>query len=168
MRNFNIRLLGLVLLQIACIAGVVLLLRTQMAGQRISDADFETVSAKISEAAEQSADRKLMQPGDNQMIRRLYGLDPEAYDGMLLYYPATNMAAQELLLVRLTDLSQQETVVEAMEQRAQSQRSSFEGYAPEQYSLVENHVLDVQGNYLLYVTGTEAESIKAVFEESLR
>jgi len=139
-----------------------------MAGQRVSGVDFETVSARVSEAAEQSSDMEQMQPGDNQMIRRLYGLDPEAYDGMLLYYPATNMAAQELLLVKLSDLSQQDEAVKAMEERAQAQLSSFEGYAPGQYALVESHVLDVQGNYLLYVTGAEAEAVKAVFEESLR
>ncbi|MBQ9611012.1 MAG: DUF4358 domain-containing protein [Lachnospiraceae bacterium] len=113
------------------------------------------------------------QPGDNQMFKRLYGLDPEAYDGVLLYYPTTNMNAEELLLIKLKGSSQeeireqQEIVQTAMETRRQTQMHTFEGYAPQQYATLEHSVIDVQGNYLLFVSGDFAQQTQIAFEKSL-
>ena len=76
-----------------------------------SRADFSAVAESVTSAADLSP----MVEGDNQMVRRLYGLNPADYEGVLLYYPSSNMGAEEILVVKLSDLSQQETVKAAME-----------------------------------------------------
>ena len=43
------------------------------------------------------------QKADERMLRRLYGLNPSDYAEVVLYYPATNMGVEELLLVKLKD-----------------------------------------------------------------
>ena len=64
------------------------------------------------------------------MVKRLYGLNPSDFDGCLLYYPQTNMEAEELLLLKLRDTSQQEAVRAAVEARLETRRpyplSSFQ------------------------------------------
>ena len=129
-------------------------------------------TAEVPEQAQEQVQAPA-QPGDNQMFKRLYGLDPEAYDGVLLYYPTTNMNAEELLLIKLKGSSQeeireqQEIVQTAMETRRQTQMHTFEGYAPQQYATLEHSVIDVQGNYLLFVSGDFAQQTQTAFEKSL-
>lgn len=129
-------------------------------------------TAEVPEQAQEQVQAPA-QPGDNQMFKRLYGLDPEAYDGVLLYYPTTNMNAEELLLIKLKGSSQeeireqQEIVQTAMETRRQTQMHTFEGYAPQQYATLEHSVIDVQGNYLLFVSGDFAQQTQIAFEKSL-
>ena len=146
----------------------------QSADAATESTDQSAVENETAEvAAEQIVPQAPAQPGDNQMIKRLYGLDPEAYDGILLYYPTTNMNAEELLLVKLKGSTldavkeQQEIVKTAMETRRQTQMHTFEGYAPQQYATLEPSVIDVQGNYLLFVSGNFAPQTQAAFEESI-
>ena len=70
---------------------------------RISDAKLKDVAAAVTK----TLDTKAMQESDAQMIKRLYGLNPADYEGITLYYPVTNMDAEELLIVQLKDVSQQ-------------------------------------------------------------
>ena len=128
-----------------------------------SRADF----SQVSEAVIVAADLSGMTEGDNQMVRRLYGLDPADYDGVTLYYPSSNMGAEEILVVKLSDLSQQEAVETAMRNRIQSQMDVFEGYAPEQYATLEQGVVEVQGNYLLLVVAKDTAPVRQAFLNAL-
>ena len=128
-----------------------------------SRADFSAVAESVTSAADLSP----MVEGDNQMVRRLYGLNPADYEGVLLYYPSSNMGAEEILVVKLSDLSQQETVKAAMEARIQAQMDVFEGYAPEQYATLEKGVVEVHGNYLLLVVAEDTAPVQKAFLDSL-
>lgn len=86
---------------------------------------------------------------------------------MLIYVPGTNMYANEALLIRLSDISQAESVRTAIEERIDTQREIFAGYAPEQTALLERAVVDVRGNYILYVTDDDADRIDEVFRSAL-
>ena len=109
-----------------------------------------------------------MQGADAQMVKRLYGIQPADYESCTLLYPTTNMGAEELLLVKLKDVSQQETVLAAVEKRLQTQKSAFDGYGPEQYSLLENHaVIAPRGNYVLFVVSDSADAAKTAFGNAL-
>ena len=75
-------------------------------GDTISSANAEDVAAAVTG----TMDMTNMVCADNQMVKRLYGLDPAAFESCILYYPTTNMMAEELLIVKLSDRAQQETV----------------------------------------------------------
>ncbi len=130
---------------------------------RESQTAFDVMAETVSEAADLSD----MQEADNQMIRRLYGLDPGDYEGMLLYYPTTNMGAEEILLVKLSDTSQQEAVESAIASRVASQMSSFDGYGVDQYEMLENSVTEVQGNYVLLVVAADPTPVRQAFLSAL-
>ena len=126
----------------------------------ISDAD----PAAVREAVTAQMDLTNVLEADNQMIRRLYGLDIAAYDACILYYPATNMGAEELLIVRLASVDQAQTVQSAIEERLQTQKNTFDGYGVEQYDLLTNHsVVEVQGNYVLFVVAQNADQVRQAF-----
>ena len=142
---------------------VVVFIAQLLQQDRQSDANFEDVS----QAVVQTLDLSQMQQADNQMIKRLYGLSPADFDGLLLYYPTTNMGAEELLIVKLRDISQQQSVQQAVEARLQTQKNSFEGYGVEQFHLLENSVLEVQGNYILFVVHADAAAAQQAFLNAL-
>ena len=138
-------------------------LYTQTMQNRQSSASFDAVSSAVL----QSIDLTDMQEADAQMVRRLYGFAPSEMDGCLLYYPATNMGARELLLVKLSDLSQQTSVSDAIQARRQTQMKSFEGYGVEQYDLLSNSIVEIQGNYILFVVHENAAAAAQAFLKAL-
>ena len=103
----------------------------------------------------------------NQMLKRLYGLNGNDYEGVVLYISDSNMGAEELLVVKLSDTSQEDAVREAVETRIQNQENSFEGYGVEQYQLLQEHVLDVEGNYVFFMVHKEAAKAQSAFQDSL-
>ena len=146
---------------VVALAAVISLI-VMFGGNTVSSADPVRVAAAVTE----QLDMTNMLEGDNKLIRRFYGLDPTAFDACILYYPTTNMMAEELLIVKLKDVSQQETVRAAMEARIQTQKNTFEGYGVEQFQLLSsNAVIEVRGNYILFVVSeTSAQALKAFLD----
>ena len=138
-------------------------LYTQTMQNRQSSVSFDAGSSAVL----QSIDLTDMQEADAQMVRRLYGFAPSEMDGCLLYYPATNMGARELLLLKLSNLSQQTSVSDAIQARRQTQMKSFEGYGVEQYDLLSNSVVEIQGNYILFVVHENAAAAAQAFLKAL-
>ena len=102
------------------------------------------------------------------MLRRLYGLNPSDYEEIVLYYPASNMGVEELLLVKLNDTAQTETVEAAVEARLAAQKQSFDGYGVEQTALLNNNaVTEVRGRYVLFAVGVNAQAIRQAFLDAL-
>ncbi len=129
---------------------------------RISITDFSTMAKAVTEAT----DLTPMQEADNQMLKRLYGLDSSLYDGVLLYYPTTNMGAEELLLVKMADTSQAAEVQAAMENRLATQKKSFDGYGAEQTAMLEKSILKVRGNYALFISAEDPVKVRQAFDRN--
>ena len=147
---------------IPCVMGVLVILLIAFlvllqSDGKISDTSIEDVSA----AATDSLDMSAMQVADSNMIKRLYGLNPSEYEGIVLYYPVTNMDAQELLIVRMKDTSQQDTVAASIESRLTAQKNSFEGYGVEQFELLSNSITEISGNYAFFIVHPDAKTVLA-------
>ena len=148
---------------VSVIAGLVILL-VLFGGNSVSGADPQEVAQAVTDVI----DMENMQLADNQMVKRFYGLDPADYEGCVLYYPNTNMMAEEVLIVKLKDISQQQTVSDAIETRLQTQKNTFEGYGVEQFDLLTNHaVVELRGNYVLFVVSDHAEAARKAFRGAL-
>lgn len=103
----------------------------------------------------------------NRMFKKFYGLNANDYEGVSLYAPKTNMDAEEILIIKLKDSSQTETVTEAINKRLETQKSSFEGYGATQFDLLKKHILDVRGNFILYIVHPDASKADQAFRDSL-
>ena len=149
-------------LKTAALAAIVFFLFTRMSGSRLSTVTFADMQSAVTGAA----DINTMQQADNQMIKRLYVLDPALFDGISLYYPLTNMGAEELFLVRLRDISQQDEVREAIDNRLSTQKKSFEGYGIEQSAMLNRSVSEVRGNYAIFVSADDTAPMKTAFDKT--
>ena len=142
----------------------VVLLIGMFGGNTVSNADPAEVMQEVTAVLDMSS----MLEGDNQMIKRFYGLDPSAYEDCILYYPTTNMMAEELLIVKLSDMSQQEAVRAAVEARIQTQKNTFEGYGVEQFEMLSsNAVVEVRGNYVLFVVNAASGDARKAFLDAI-
>ena len=141
------------------VAALCVFLYFMLSSKRESRAAFSDVQ----EAVISAADLTPMAEGDNQTFKRLYGLSASDYENVLLYYPTTNMGAEELLLIQLKDLSQQQAVKDAIESRLDTQKKSFDGYGVDQYAMLEKAVVEVQGNYILLVVANDPAPVRKAF-----
>lgn len=132
-------------------------------GDRTSKADINAVADETAKAAGFDDVTR----AENRMIKRFYGVNPKEYDGAVLYAPQDNMDVHELFIVKLKDVSQQETIERAIEERLDTQIKSFEGYGAEQVALLQKHVLEVKGNYVFYMVGENAQAARKAFLNSL-
>ncbi|MEE0955586.1 MAG: DUF4358 domain-containing protein [Eubacterium sp.] len=134
-----------------------------LASGKVSSADFQDVSKAVLGAADLSE----MQEGDGQLVRRFYRLTPDEFKGVTLMYPVDNMKAQEIFLVELSDTAQQDAVVKAINDRIDTQKKSFKGYGVSQYEMLEKSIVDVQGNYILFVSADDPEKVDQAFKDAL-
>ena len=147
----------------AAVLALVCLL-TMFGSNKISSADPAEVEAAVVVELDMSA----MVKADNQMVKRLYGLDPASFEGCVLYYPNTNMMAEELLILKLSDTAQQQYVRAAIEARVETQKTTFDGYGVEQYALLtENCIIDIRGNFVLFVVNADCDAAQKAFAGAL-
>ena len=139
-------------------------LLTMFGSNKISNADPAEVEAAVVAELDMSA----MVKADNQMVKRLYGLDPAAFESCILYYPNTNMMAEELLILKLSDTTQQQSVRAAIEARVETQKTTFDGYGVEQYALLtDNCIIDIRGNFVLFVVNADCDAAQKAFAGAL-
>ena len=133
-------------------------------GDPVSNAEFADVSAAVLP----EVDTANMQEAESQMVKRLYGLDPAAFESCILYYPNTNMMAEELLILKLSDTAQQQSVRAAIEARVETQKTTFDGYGVEQYALLtDNCIIDIRGNFVLFVVNADCDAAQKAFAGAL-
>lgn len=132
-----------------------------------ADKTSETKIETVEKAVKKEVPLTGMHSVQSQMVKRLYGLNVNDYEGVVLYISDSNMGAEELLIVKLADTSQAEAVESAVQTRIENQENSFEGYGVEQYQLLQEHVLDVEGNYVFFMVHKDAQKAQKAFLNSL-
>lgn len=129
----------------------------------ISNAQIDTVEKAVVSVS----DFKDASPSENRMAKRFYGLNQRIMKGQFSMRLLTIWMQKELFLIKLTDVSQSDAVQDAIEERLDTQKKSFEGYGAEQTKLLNDHVLEVKGNYILYYVGGNTSKVRQAFLDSL-
>ena len=73
-----------------------------------------------------------MKKGTTQDLKKYYSLNANDYEGISLYIPDDVMSVNEILVIKVKNESQIETVEKAVESRVNTQEKNFEGYGVEQ------------------------------------
>ncbi len=160
-RNSNVQIIASI--RIAMVVLLIIFVIVLGSDKKSSSADM----ADVSGAVISSLDMSSVQEAGSLDLKKFYGLTASDYEDVVFYSPVTNMDAEELLIIKLKDTSQADAVEEAINKRLQTQTNSFEGYGAEQTALLQDHILDVQGNYILYVVNANASRADEAFRNSL-
>lgn len=133
----------------------------------MSDANSAKSAEEVETAVMAAVDTSAIEKGQVQDIRRVFGLNPDDYEGIVYYKPLSTMDVKEILIVKLRSDEQSEAVESSIRARVDSQLQSFQGYGVEQCQLLENAVIKVQGNFIFYAVADNVSECKEVFLSSL-
>lgn len=150
-------------LKYACVLALFFFIGSILYGE----ANSKALLSAVEEAVVLEMDVSGMEKASNRMVKRLYGLNVNDYEGAVLYVSAFNMNVEEILIVKLKDKSQGKEVQAAAENRRDTQLTNFDGYGVEQCKLLKDSILDVKGNYVLFVVSSEAKKAEKAFLGSL-
>lgn len=128
-----------------------------------SSKPFDEVEKKV----EASLDTENLVKQDQAALKRNFGLNAADYSGVMYYSSEFSISAEEVLLVQVKNDSQVQEVVNAMEDRIQTRKNDFEGYAPEQVKLLEDAQQSVRGKYIFFAVSSKADKYMDVFRDSL-
>lgn len=108
-----------------------------------------------------------MEKGDSKSLKRFYRLNANDYEGVMLYTPQSTMDVNEVLIVKVKDKSQIETLQDCIDSRISYQLQSFSGYGPEQCALVEDYELKTKGDFVFFAISENAQDLKEAFMNSI-
>ena len=109
-----------------------------------------------------------MEKGDSKSLKRFYKLNANDYDGFILYTPQSTMDVNEVLIVKVKDKSQIESLEDSIDSRINYQLQSFSGYGPEQCALVNDYELKTKGDFVFFAVSENANQIKEAFLDSIK
>lgn len=122
----------------------------------------------IEEHIKQAASMENMEKGDMNRLKKLYHLEADEVQDFVLYTAESNVEADELAVIQVKEEHQADSVKEKIMKRIEAQKVKLKDYRPEQFYLVEKHVLKVKGRYILFTVSKDAEQIESAFSEALK
>lgn len=132
-------------------------------------ASYDTLTAaEVVEPIQQAADFSEMQQGDAEKLRKLYHIEASEVADFVLYTALSNVKADELAVIKVKDSSETESVMNQIQQRIEAQTVKFKDYRPEQYYLIEKHVLKSKGPFVFFAVSKDADRMERAFDEALR
>ncbi|HAG44839.1 MAG TPA: hypothetical protein DCL31_17845, partial [Clostridium sp.] len=109
-----------------------------------------------------------MKEGDNDKLQKLYDIKADEIENFILYVAPTNLKADEVAVIKVKDANDVESVKEKLSKRVEEQGKSFKDYLPDEYFLIEKHVLKTKDNYVLLAISKDADKIESAFDEALK
>lgn len=128
----------------------------------------ELSAEKVGERIQQAVSFQDMKQRDLEKLQKLYQIEAEKVENFILYTASSNVKADELAVIKVKDASDIENVKEKIQQRIEAQTIKFKDYRPEEYFLIEKHVLKTKGQFVLFAVSKEVDQIESVFDEALK
>lgn len=158
MRKNSFKLIGITVIIIALLSGCSSSNKTE------NEISINDIDQNIKE----SVDISNMVESDSDKLKKLYDIDFEKIEDFKLYTAKTNIEANELLILKVKDKEDIDDIKEVIEGRIETQSNSFKDYLPDEYYLIENHILKSNGNYIIFIISEEAEEIESSFDKSFK
>jgi len=125
-------------------------------------------AVEIGEKIKQAVNLDEMKEGDNDKLQKLYDISADEIENFVLYVAPTNLKADEVAVIKVKDANDVESVKEKLSKRVEEQGKSFKDYLPDEYFLIEKHVLKTKDNYVLLAISKDADKIESAFDEALK
>ncbi|CAI8722744.1 DUF4358 domain-containing protein [Brevibacillus sp. IT-7CA2] len=128
----------------------------------------ELSAAEVGERIQQTVSFQDMKQGDLEKLQKLYQIEAGKVEDFILYTASSNVKADELAVIKVKDASDTENVKVNIQQRIEAQSIKLKDYRPEEYFLIEKHVLKTKGQFVLFAVSKEVDQIESVFDEALK
>lgn len=158
MKKFFLRLGELI-----CVVLLGILITYVCVQDSVSTALFE----KVKEAVLAAADTEGLTERDALEIKNKLSLEGDDYAEFLCFSGDSVMDVRELMLFRVSDADAVRAVSGRIEAYVKEKVNIFEGYAPEESSMLSAHILIGKKGYVLFYVGDGNEAVASAFSQSL-
>lgn len=128
----------------------------------------EVTIGELAQRLKQAVKLEELKQRDKETLKRLYRLGDDEVEDFVLYTAASNVKADEVAVIQAKDAAQAERVKQIVSKRIDAQTVKFKDYRPEEYGLIQKHVLKREGRFVLFAVSKDADRIEQVFDEALR
>lgn len=127
----------------------------------------EALSAdEVGKRIRQAVNLDDLKQGDGSKLQKLYAIDAGEVEDFILYTATSNVKADELAVIKVKDVNQVESVKEKIRERIEAQTVKFRDYRPDEYFLIEKHVLKTKGPFVLFAVSKEADLVERAFDDA--
>ena len=142
---------------------MVLSLLTACGGEKTQakDVDLPELWASMEENLELPAMMEL----DDDALDFLYGMDAADLESYVGRIPLMNVHATEFFMAKVKD-GKMDAVKEVLQNRQATLEQQWSQYLPDQYALVKNAKLIVNGNYVLFCISEDADTVADLFNDA--
>lgn len=145
---------------VSCLAAFIFFINTR---ESYADIGLERIIAGVGE----TAGIEEMTEFDGSQIRRNFGINANDYREFAYYGHESVMDSESLLIVRLSESKQGDAVLSAIRASRDKSMELFKSYAPYQYALLSDSILEQKGNYVIYVVSDRAAEIERAISDML-
>ncbi|GIP58514.1 DUF4358 domain-containing protein [Paenibacillus sp. FSL W8-0186] len=131
-------------------------------------ASAQLTAAEVGESIRLAAGLPGMKPGDQEKLQKLYHIEPDIVEDFILYTASSNVKADELAVIRVKDADKVGHVLDKVQERIQVQTVKFKDYRPEEYYLLDKHILKAKGRFVLFAVSKEADQMERAFDDILK
>lgn len=149
--------------EIFCVLALILFVFFLTNDQGISNKSAAEVAEQVVKAMDVS---ELEERGKSE-FKKQFGFNANDFDGVVYYSSDSVMQVRELLIVRLSDAAQAESLTEAIKTRMSEKKALFEGYAPEESALLGNYAIRESGGFVLFAVCDDPDAVISKFKKSL-
>ena len=114
---------------------------------------------------EESLELPAMMEVDDDALDFLYGIDAADLESYVGRFPMMNVHATEFFMAKVKD-GKMNDVKKALETRQSNLDQQWSQYLPDQYALVKNYKLVVNGNYVLFCVCEDADTVVDLFNDA--
>lgn len=125
-------------------------------------------ATEIGEKIKQVANLEEMKEGDSKKLQKLYNINTDEIESFVLYTAPTNIKADEIATIKVKDMKNVKNIKEKILSRIEKKSKSFKDYLPDEYFLIEKHVLKTKDNYILLAISKDADKIEKTFDKILK
>lgn len=102
---------------------------------------------------------------DRQMFNMF---NQEDFESGVIIQPMMNINSDLIIILKAKDNNKVDLLKKSLEEVKESQVNTWSQYLPDQYEKVKNNIIKVEGQYLIYITYTDADKIEDIFTSSLK
>lgn len=144
----------------ALVAFIIVLLVSLSSGTQKSIKEISAPALKVLDISKMSKKSK-------NETAKTFEIDTDKAEGIVYYSNDNIMDVSEILIVKLKNPSDAKEFESAVEKRVTNQENLFKNYAPEQYALLQESIIETDGNVLFYCTAVNNKEVYNTFKKGL-
>ena len=148
-----------------CIA--MLALSASCAGGSAKEVDLQKVMTEIT-ASVTLPTNDMMTLTDVSKLMDYYGISADDVESFAVQMNSSGVEQDEIVMIKGKDSAAAERIREALQRRLDSKANQMKNYLPEQYDIIEDCEVDVEGNYVTLFISEFDDEMDNIFESHLK